>query len=170
MSEALPEIEACADCGSLAFCQYELCDCGEMQYVQCLGCQRRAGAYFMPKRAIETWNRSQHLKREHASLKEAWVVVVEELGLTSEFASDADHGKICDSLRELNALAAETLSAREDALRHEGRADYFASLLTSLLATRQVRTVGYEPPDVQQLWRKIEGAVRPITDEKEGTK
>lgn len=105
-------------------------------------------------------------RREHAELKEAWTVVVEELGLTSEFASDADHGKICDALRELNALALETLSAREDALRHEGRADYFASLLTRLLATRQGRTVGYEPPEVQELWRKVEKAI----EGKEGAK
>lgn len=48
----------------------------------------------------------------------------------------------------------------------EGRADYFASLLTRLLATRQGRTVGYEPPEVQALWRKVEKAL----EGKEGEK
>lgn len=66
--------------------------------------------------------------------------------------------------------ANEIKRAREDALRHEGRADYFAALLTRLLATRQGRTVGYEPPEVQELWRKIESAIVPITDEKAGAK
>lgn len=132
--------------------------------VTCLGCH--VVVYALP-RTLPVWNKRVN-SPELSELKEAWAVVVEELGLTSEFASASDHATICDALRELNALGAETLSAREDALYHEGRADYFASLLTRLLATRQGRTVGYEPPEVQALWRKVEKAIK--YDEKEGAK
>lgn len=62
--------------------------------------------------------------------------------------------------------ANEIKSAHEDALRHEGRADYFESLLTRLLATRQGRTVGYEPPEVQALWREV----ATVLEAKEGAK
>lgn len=62
--------------------------------------------------------------------------------------------------------ANEIKSARDDALRHEGRADYLESLMTRLLATRQGRTVGYEPPELQALWRKVEKAL----EGKEGAK
>lgn len=125
-----------------------------------------AGLWRTDREAVAAWNAYQERANEIKRVREAWAVVVEELGLTSEFASDADHGKICDALRELNALALETLSAREDALRHEGRADYLESLMTRLLATRQGRTVGYEPPEVQALWRKVEKAL----EGKEGVK
>lgn len=39
-------------------------------------------------------------------------------------------------------------------------------LMRSLLSTRQGRTVGYEPPEVQALWRKVEKAL----EGKEGAK
>lgn len=166
------DIVKCAECGGRGeliryFSSLSLywvsCYLGQMGSAHAPGA---AGLWRTEREAVAAWNTYQERANEIKRAHEAWAVVVEELGLTSEFPSAADHATICDALRELNALALETLSAREDALRHEGRADYFAALLTRLLATRQGRTVGYEPPEVQALWREVEKAL----DYKEGAK
>lgn len=159
-------IVKCAECGGRGelikyFSSLSLywvsCYQGQMSGAHAPGA---AGLWRTEREAVAAWNTYQERANEIKSAREAWAVVVEELGLTSEFPSAADHAEICDALRELNALAAETLSAREDALRHEGRADYLEALLTRLLATRQGRTVGYEPPEVQALWREVDEAHR----------
>lgn len=101
-----------------------------------------------------------HTRTDYVFYKKSFMELAEALG----GVSTDDTGRIGEVM-PVDELV-DTIKQLQRNSVGEERADYFAALLTRLLATRQGRTVGYEPPEVQELWREVEKAL----EGKEGAK